>query len=66
MRTNWKKWSEKIKNKIHYLDRQFTLVEWLVVILLAGLISIGIYKGVLWMILKSMTGSTFYLERMMG
>ena len=55
-----------IKKLWHYLDKQFTLVEWLVVLLLAIFISIGLYEGILWMIQKSMTGSTFYQVMMKG
>jgi hypothetical protein len=49
-----------IKKLWHYLDKQFTLVEWLVILILAVLLSIGFYKGILWTIQKSMTASTFY------
>jgi uncharacterized membrane protein len=48
------------------IERQFTLVEWLVILLIAVFISIGLYKGIVWMILKSMTGSTFYQVMMKG
>ena len=47
------------------IDRQFTLVELLVILLLVGFISIGFYKGIIWTIQQSMTGFTFYLERKM-
>ena len=42
------------------IDRQFTIIELLFLLMVVGFISIGLYKGIVWIILKSMTGSTFY------
>ena len=66
MKINWTKFQKNIQSKIHYLDKQFTLVEWLVILILAIFISIGLYEGILWLIQKSMTGSTFYQVMMKG
>ena len=60
MKIEWQKLQKNIRSKIHYLDKQFTIVEWLTILILAILISIGFYKGILWAIQKSMTASTFY------
>ena len=60
MKIEWQKLQKNIRSKIHYLDKQFTIVEWLTILILAILISIGFYEGILWAIQKSMTGSTFY------
>ena len=60
MKINWKKFQKNLKSKIHYLNCQFTIVEWLVIFILAILLSIGLYKGIIWMIQQSMMGSTFY------
>ena len=60
MKINWTKFQKNIRSKIHYLDKQFTIVEWLTILILAILISIGIYKGIIWTVQKNMTASTFY------
>ena len=43
MKINWTKFQKNIRSKIHYLDKQFTIVEWLTVLILAILISIGFF-----------------------
>ena len=60
MKIEWQKLQKNIRSKIHYLDKQFTIVEWLTILILAILISIGIYKGIIWTVQKNMTASTFY------
>ena len=56
----------KLKKIWYKIDKNFTLVELAVIIGLLITISIGIYKGIIWTILNSSMGSTFYLERTMG
>jgi hypothetical protein len=55
-----------IKKNWYKIGRQFTVVELAVILALSIMISIGIYKGFVWMILKSSMGSTFYRVMMTG
>lgn len=63
------KWSiveKKIKSIWYIINKNFTLVELAVIIGLSIAISIGIYKGIIWMIQSSSMGSTFYRMVMKG
>ena len=56
----------KLKKIWYIINKNFTIVELAVIIGLSITISIGIYKGIIWMILNSSMGSTFYRVMMTG
>ena len=56
----------KLKKIWYKIDKNFTLVELAVIIGLLITISIGIYKGIIWTILNSSMGFTFYRVMMTG